>query len=87
MTGTIVTRKPHIVTLASEQEAYDLLNDVDAGFNPEEDVADVETAGHVHDALLHMLGDLDGASETIGTVYDRDWIGQTMSHLSIRWNI
>lgn len=86
-TGTIVTRKPQIVTIASEEEAYDLLNDADAGFDPEEDVADAASAGHVHDALLRMLGELDGASETIGTAYHKDWIEETMSALSIRWDI
>lgn len=87
MTGTIVARTPRTVTLASELEAYDLLNDSDAGFDPEEDIADAATAGHVHDALLRMFGDLDAASETIGTTYDRNWIRQTMSYLSTRWNI
>ncbi len=87
MTGSVVTRKPQFILLTSEQEAYDLIDDDNANFDPEDDIADEQTARHVYDALQRMQSEASVGAGTYREAYEYEWIRQTMSSLSTRWGI
>lgn len=87
MTGTINTRKPEFVTISSEEQAYDLLVDRYSNFDPEEDINDKQSAQYVHDALLRCLHENSTKTETIGTIYEREWYNKMMSVISNTWDI
>lgn len=88
MGGTISVRVPQLIIIPDKQHAYELLHNNDAGFHPEVDITDAQSAQHVYDALSRILSENDSTNgATYRAAYERQWILDTQSSISNKWGI